>query len=81
MTSKAGLIGTDVKSALTSYDTITSSGPSVMPFRCSMKSWLLQMWCGDFPTRGLRILDDSFDVKYITAPMLETMGLKGVPSL
>ena len=57
MTSRAGLWGTDVNSALTSYDTITSSGPSVMPFRCSMKSCLLLMWCGDLPTSGLSILD------------------------
>ena len=63
MISKAGFIGTDVNSALTSYETITSSGPNVMAFRCSMKSWLLQMWCGDFPTRGLRILDNSLDVE------------------
>ena len=63
MTSRTGFIGTDVKSALTSYDTIASSGPSVIPFSCSMKSWLLQMWCGDFPTRGLRIFDNSFDVE------------------
>ena len=81
MISRAGLIGTDVKSALTSYDTIASSGPNVMPFRCSMKSWLLLMWCGDFPIRGLRILGNSFGVEKVTAPMLETMGLNGVPSL
>ena len=47
-----------------------SSGSSWMPLRCSKKSWLLWMWCGDFPTRGFRILDNSFNVVYVTAPML-----------
>ena len=44
MTSRVGQIGIDVNSALTSYDTITSYGPNIMPLRCCMKSWLLQIW-------------------------------------
>ena len=43
MISRAGFIGTEVKSAFTSYDTIASSGPNLMVFRYSKKSWLLQM--------------------------------------
>ena len=35
---RAGWMGTEVKSAFTSYEIMTSSGPSWMPFRCCRKS-------------------------------------------
>ena len=76
-----GWIGTDVKSALTSYDMMISSDLSWMPSRCYKNSLLFCTWYGDFPTRGFRILDNSLDVSYVTAPMLESMGLSGIPSL
>ena len=46
-----------------------------------MKSWLLWMWCGDFPPGALGSWTILFAVVYVTAPMLDTMGLSGVPSL
>ena len=33
------------------------------------------------PTRGLRILDSSLAVSYVTDPLLEMMGFSGIPSL
>ena len=77
----AGWMGTHVKSALTSYDMMISSYLSWMPSRCCMNSLLFCTWYGDLPTRGFRILNNSFDVSYITASMLETMGLSGIPFL
>ena len=77
----AGWRGTDVKSAFTSNDTIHWFGCSWMPWVCWMKSWLFCIWYGNFPTNGLRILDSSFDVEYVTDPMLDTMGPSGNPSL
>ena len=64
----AGWIGTDVKSALTSNDTILWLGCSWMPCICWIKSLLFCMWYGDFHTSALMILDSSLDVWYVTAP-------------
>ena len=58
---RAGWMGTEVKSAFTSYDMMVSSGPSWMPLRCCRNSWLFWTWWGDFATRGFKILDSSFD--------------------
>ena len=82
----AGWMGTDVKSAFTSYDMILSN-LNWMPSRCCINTLLFCMWYGDLPTRGdlptggFRILDNSLDVLYVTAPMLEIMGLSGIPFL
>ena len=35
----------------------------------------------DVPTKGLRILASSFAVLYEAVPMLDIMGLNGVPAL
>ena len=67
----AGLMGTDVKSAFTLYDIMIPSDLSWMPSKCCMNSLLFCTWYGDFPTRGFRILNNSLDVSYVTAPMLE----------
>ena len=55
----ADSIGTDVKSAETSYEVIHSVGLSVIPLTCCTKSPVFLIWCGDFPTNGLRILESS----------------------
>ena len=57
-----GSMGTEVKSALTSKDIMTSSEASWMLFRSCRKSWMLCMWCLDLPTRGLRIFGSSLAV-------------------
>ena len=78
---RAGWMGTDVKSAFRPYDLMISSDFGRMPFMCCINSLLFWTWYGDFATRGFRILDNSLDVSYVTAPMLESMGLSGIPSL
>ena len=55
----AGSIGTDVKSAGTSYEAIHSPGCSIIPLTCCSKSPVFLMWCGDFLTNALRIRDNS----------------------
>ena len=72
----AGTFGTNVKSALTSYDMMYSSCQSLVPVMCCLKSPVLRTWCGDFPTRIFRILANSFAVPWVTVPLLETMGLR-----
>ena len=62
MMEMADSTGTDVNSALTSYDAMHSSGCSWMPLILSMKSRLFITWCGDMPTRGFSILDSSLAV-------------------
>ena len=58
----AGWMGTDGKSALTSYNMIISSELMWMPSRCCINYLLFWTWYVDFPTRGFRILDNSLDV-------------------
>ena len=77
----AGSICTDVNSASTSNDIIHSSGFSWMPSILCLKSILFFRWCDDLPTRGLRILDSSFAVVWVTDPMLDIIGLSGLPGL
>ena len=79
--STTGWIGTDVKSAVTSYEMIHSPCCSLMPLRCSIKSLMLWTWCVVIPTSGFRILANSLAVLYVTVPVLETMGLRGIPGL
>ena len=52
----AGSIGTEVNGAVTSYELRHSPGSNVTLLACLTKSWVLWMWCGDLPTRGLSIL-------------------------
>ena len=73
--------GTDVKSASTSYDTMHSSGCNWMPLMLSRNSRLFITWCGDLPTNGFNILDISLAVEYVTDPILDIMGLSGIPVL
>ena len=73
--------GTDINSASTSYDTMHSSGCSWMSLILSMKSTLFITWCGDLPTRGLGILDNSLAVAWVTDPMLDIIGQSGIPGL
>ena len=75
----AGSIGTDVNSASTSNDIIHSSGFNWKTSRLCMKSMLFFTWCDDLPTRDLRILESSFAVAWVTDPMLEIIGLNGIP--
>ena len=55
----ADSMDTDVKSAETSYEVIHSVGCNLIPLTCCTKSPVFLIWCGDFPTNGLRILDES----------------------
>ena len=55
----AGSTGTDVNSEETSYEVILSCAWRVIPFICSIKSPVFLMWCGELPTKGLRILANS----------------------
>ena len=74
----AGSIGTDVNSASTSNDIIHSSGLSWMPSILCMKSMLFLTWCDDLPTKGLRILESSYAVAWVTDPMLDIFGLNDI---
>ena len=55
----ADSMGTDVKSAETSYEVIHSVACNLIPLICCTKSPVFLIWCGDFPTKGLRILESS----------------------
>ena len=52
-------MGTDVNRADTSYELRHSPGAKVVCLTCSTKSWVLFMWWGDLPAKGLRILASS----------------------
>ena len=55
----ADSMGTDVKNAKTSYEVMYFVGCNLIPLTCCTKSPVFLMWCGDFPNRGLRILESS----------------------
>ena len=55
----ADSVGTNVNSAETSYEVMHSVGCNLIPLTCCTKSPVFLMWCGDFPTKGLRILESS----------------------
>ena len=76
-----GSIGTDVNNDSTSKDIIHSSGLSWMPSMLCMKSMLFLTWCDEPPTRGLMILANSLAVEWVTDPMLDMIGLSGIPGL
>ena len=50
---RAGSTGSDVKSAVTSFEQIHSPGWRVTLLTLSTKSLVLWTWCGDFSTKGL----------------------------
>ena len=77
----ADSIATDVNSASTSNDIINSTGLSWLPSILCMKSILFFTCCDDLPTRGLRILESSFAIVWVTDAMLEIIGLNGIPGL
>ena len=52
-------IGTDVKTAESSYDVMHSVSCSLIPQTCCTKSPVFLKECGDFPTSGRKILDSS----------------------
>ena len=56
----ADSVGTDVKSAETSYEVTHSPGCNLIPLTCCTKSPVFLMWCWDFPTNGLKILASFF---------------------
>ena len=47
----------------------------------SIQSLVLWTWWLDNPTNGFKILANSFAVLYVTVPVLEIMGLSGMPGL
>ena len=71
----------EVNRALTSKDVMTSPGCSFLSCSCWMKCWVFLRWCGDWPTSGLMICESSFATPYVIDPLLDTMGLRGVPVL
>ena len=81
MMSSADGIGTEVNNALTSYDVIQSPSSSFIFLISSMNSLELFTWCSVDPTSGFIILANSFATPYVTEPILENMGLRGVFSL
>ena len=74
-------MGTEVNRASTSYDTKHSSDFNSMSWMFSMKSFVFFTWYVVLPTKGFNILDNYFAVSYDTDPILETIGLRGMPSL
>ena len=48
----------------------------IMVLSWSTKFWLFLMWCWEFPSNGLRMLANSLATLYVTASLLETVGLK-----
>ena len=75
----AGSTGTDVKRVFTSYDVIHSPCPSMMYLIWSTKFWMFLMWCGECPSTGLMMLTSSLAIPYMTALLLDTMGIWGCP--
>ena len=55
----ADSMDTDVKSAEISYEVTHSPGHNLIPLTCCAKLPVFLMWCGDFPTSGLKILANS----------------------
>ena len=76
-----GSIGTDVNNDSKSKDIIHTSGLSWMPSMLCMKSMLFLTWCDEPSTRGLMILANSLAVVWVTDPMLDIIGLSGIPGL
>ena len=58
-----------------------SSFCNLMSLILWMKSLVFFTLYDVLPTRGLKIFDSSFAVSYETDPMLDTIGLKGIPIL
>ena len=77
----AGFVDTDVNNASISYETMHSSFCDLMSLMLCMKSLVFFTLYDIFPTRGLKILDSSLAVSYETDPMLDTIGLNGIPIL
>ena len=75
---RAGSTVTDVNSAVTSYEQRPLPGWRVTLLSLSAKSLVLQTWCGDFPTKGLSILVRTLATPWVTEPLPDTMGLRGV---
>ena len=76
-----GSTGTEVKRALTSKDVITSPGSNLLEWICWTKCCVFLRWWVDWPTRGLMMYASFFAILYVMEPLLDTMGLRGVPTL
>ena len=74
---RAGSIGTDVKSAVTSYDVRHSPSWRVIFLALFTKSLILCTWWGDLPTSGLSTLLRTLATPQVTEPLLETIVLRG----
>ena len=46
-----------------------------------MKCCMFLRWCGDWPTRDFMTCESSLATPYVMDPLLDTMGLRGVPVL
>ena len=77
----AGSIGTEVNSEVTSYDDRHSCGCRVNILALVTKSPVLCMWWEDLPTNSLSALLRTLDTPYVTEPLLENIGLRGLPVL
>ena len=48
-----------------------------MELICSTECLVFLIWWGEWPTSGLMMLANSLATPYVTAPLLETMSLRG----
>ena len=71
----------NVKSAVTSEEVKCSPSYSTMFFICCTKPLVFWTWQGDFPMSDLNILACSLSTPYVTIPLLETIGLRGMSIL
>uniref|UniRef100_A0A3P8UGZ4 EGFR pathway substrate 8a, signaling adaptor n=1 Tax=Amphiprion percula TaxID=161767 RepID=A0A3P8UGZ4_AMPPE len=77
----ASPVGMQVKSEVTSYETIVSSGSKLIFLTLFVKSIDFLMWWGVSPTNGERMVARYLAMLYVTELMLLTIGLRGAPSL
>ena len=74
-------MGTEVKSEVISYEARQSSGWRVNPLALDTKLPVLCIWWGDLPTKGFNTLLMTLAIPYVTEPLPETKGLRGLPVL
>ena len=81
MISYADDTGTDVNKVVTSYDVMHSPSSNLVFLISSANSFVLFTWQLEVPTSGFMILAISLATPYVTEPILETMGLRGISFL
>ena len=74
-------MGMEVKSEVTSWEARHSPIWRVNFLALDTRSPVLCTWWGDLPTSSLMTLLRTLATPYVTEPLLETMGLRGLPVL